>query len=79
MKKLLVVGVLTVFLQVVAMAQSANKPNILFIAVDDLKPIIGAYGNTFIKTPNLDRLASRGTTFLNNYCHYKLLLLNQLL
>jgi arylsulfatase A-like enzyme len=68
MKKLLVVGVLTVFLQGVGTAQSANKPNILFIAVDDLKPIIGAYGNTFIKTPNLDRLASRGTTFLNNYC-----------
>ena len=68
MKKLIVVGILTVFLQGVGMAQSANKPNILFIAVDDLKPIIGAYGNTFIKTPNLDRLASRGTTFLNNYC-----------
>ncbi|NCZ84929.1 MAG: NAD-dependent epimerase/dehydratase family protein, partial [Burkholderiaceae bacterium] len=38
------------------------------IAVDDLKPILGAYGNTFIKTPNIDRLAKMGTTFLNNYC-----------
>jgi arylsulfatase A-like enzyme len=46
----------------------ASKPNILFIAVDDLKPIIGAYGNGMIKTPNIDRLAKRGTVFLNNYC-----------
>ena len=45
-----------------------SKPNILFIAVDDLKPIIGAYGNGMIKTPNIDRLAKRGTVFLNNYC-----------
>jgi arylsulfatase A-like enzyme len=46
----------------------SSKPNILFIAVDDLKPIIGAYGNGMIKTPNIDRLAKRGTVFLNNYC-----------
>ena len=45
-----------------------EKPNILYIAVDDLKPIIGAYGNKMIKTPNIDRLAKRGTVFLNNYC-----------
>ena len=42
--------------------------NILFIAVDDLKPILGCYGNKLIKTPNIDRLAARGTVFLNNYC-----------
>jgi arylsulfatase A-like enzyme len=68
MKKILTVGILSVLLHGVSLGQAAKKPNILFIAVDDLKPIIGAYGNTFIKTPNLDRLASRGTTFLNNYC-----------
>ena len=68
MKKFLTVGILSVLLHGVSLGQAAKKPNILFIAVDDLKPIIGAYGNTFIKTPNLDRLASRGTTFLNNYC-----------
>ena len=33
-------------------AQKTTKPNILFIAVDDFKPEIGAYGNTLIKTPN---------------------------
>ena len=68
MKKILTVGILSLLLHGVSLGQAAKKPNILFIAVDDLKPIIGAYGNTFIKTPNLDRLASRGTTFLNNYC-----------
>lgn len=36
------------------------KPNILFIAVDDLKPLLGCYGVPIIKTPNIDQLASRG-------------------
>lgn len=45
-----------------------NRPNILFIAVDDLKPILGCYGDKIIKTPNIDRLAKRGTVFMRNYC-----------
>lgn len=45
-----------------------SKPNILFIAVDDLKPELGAYGNKLVKTPNIDRLAKMSTVFLNNYC-----------
>jgi arylsulfatase A-like enzyme len=49
-------------------AQKSDKPNILFIAVDDLKPILGCYGNSLVKTPNIDRLAQMGTVFLNNYC-----------
>jgi iduronate 2-sulfatase len=48
-------------------AQQA-KPNILFIAIDDLKPILGCYGDKIIKTPNIDRLAKMGTVFMNNYC-----------
>lgn len=47
--------------------QQRSKPNILFIAIDDLKPELGCYGNTLIKTPNIDRLASKGTVFLSNY------------
>ncbi|MDF7824051.1 sulfatase [Pontiellaceae bacterium B12227] len=46
----------------------ADKPNILFIAVDDLKPMLGCYGDTDILTPNIDKLAERGTVFLNNAC-----------
>lgn len=49
-------------------AQKTSKPNILFIAVDDLKPIMGCYGNSQIQTPNIDRLARLGTLFLSNYC-----------
>jgi len=50
-------------------AKSKNiKPNILFIAVDDLKPLLSCYGDKFAKTPNIDRLANQGTVFMNNYC-----------
>ena len=51
-----------------SIAQNKSKPNILFIAVDDLKPELGCYGNKLIKTPNIDRLAKMGTVFYNNYC-----------
>ena len=45
-----------------------NKPNILFIAVDDLKPLLGCYGDTLVKSPNIDRLAKMATVFNSNYC-----------
>jgi arylsulfatase A-like enzyme len=48
--------------------KAPEKPNILFIAVDDLKPILGCYGNELIRTPNIDRLAASGTIFMQNYC-----------
>ncbi len=44
------------------------RPNILFIPVDDLRPELGCYGNEFIKTPNIDRLASQGVAFTRAYC-----------
>ena len=49
-------------------AQKKSKPNIIFIAIDDLKPELGCYGNKLIKSPNIDRLAKMGTVFLDNYC-----------
>lgn len=45
-----------------------KKYNVLFIAVDDLKPDIGAFGFTETKTPNLDKLAQSSTIFSKAYC-----------
>lgn len=45
-----------------------NRPNILFIAVDDLRLELGCYGVKEIKSPNLDRLASSGVAFTHAYC-----------
>lgn len=46
-----------------------TKPNVLFIAIDDLRDWIGYLGaNEQVKTPNLDRLASRGLRFTRSYC-----------
>jgi len=47
-----------------------EKPNILFIAFDDLKPLMGAYGDTIAVTPNIDNLASQSVIFQNNYCQW---------
>lgn len=45
-----------------------QKMNILFIAVDDLKPTLGCYGDQIVKSPNIDKLAEKGTMFLHTYC-----------
>lgn len=45
-----------------------TKPNILFIPVDDLRPELGCYGNEYIKTPNIDKLAEEGVVFTRTYC-----------
>ncbi len=45
-----------------------NKPNVLFIAVDDLRRELGCYGATHMRTPNMDRLAGRGMLFERAYC-----------
>ncbi len=44
------------------------RPNVLFIAVDDLKPTLGCYGDTVARTPSIDHLAANGTVFANNHC-----------
>ncbi len=45
-----------------------KKPNVLFIAVDDLRPELGAYGSEIAITPNIDDLASQGLLFEKAYC-----------
>ena len=59
-------------LAAVGLARAADsspvRPNILFIAVDDLRPEFGAYGASYVKSPNLDRIAKAGITFYRAYC-----------
>jgi arylsulfatase A-like enzyme len=47
---------------------TSPKPNILFIAIDDLRPELGCYGNEQIISPNIDKLASEGLLFNRTYC-----------
>src|SRR5947208_4876416 len=50
-------------------AATAAKPNVLFIAVDDLNHWVGYLGrNPQTSTPNIDRLAARGVRFNRSYC-----------
>lgn len=51
-------------------AQNENneKLNVLFIAVDDLRPELNCYGVPYMYTPNIDRLASQGVLFKRAYC-----------
>jgi iduronate 2-sulfatase len=49
-------------------AVEASKLNVLFIAVDDLRPQTGCYGDPIAKTPSIDRLASHGVVFTRAYC-----------
>ena len=49
---------------------AADKPNVLFIAIDDQNDWIGHLGgHPMAKTPHLDKLAARGITFLNAHCN----------
>jgi len=52
----------------VAFSEQAAKPNILFIAIDDLRPELGCYGAEHIVSPNIDQLASKGVLFKRAYC-----------
>ena len=56
---------------IVVPAQAAERaPNVLMIAVDDLRPMLGCYGDPRAKTPNMDRLAAKGVLFERAYCQY---------
>ena len=60
---------LSLFCVAQAWADSAIKPNILMILVDDLKPALGCYGDPLARTPYMDRLAASGMRFEMAYCN----------
>ena len=53
-------------------ANAEGQYNVLFIIVDDLRPLLGCYGHPEMHTPNIDRLTQRGTLFNRAYCQYPL-------
>jgi iduronate 2-sulfatase len=60
---------LALFLSLIvpAILPGQTRPNILFIAIDDLKPVLACYGDLLAHTPNIDRLAARGVVFDSAY------------
>ncbi len=60
---------LAVLLLPLTLATAADRPNVLLILVDDLKPAMGCYGDPVARTPNLDALAARGMRFDLAFCN----------
>ena len=48
-------------------ASAADRPNILYIALEDITPMMGCYGDTYAKTPNFDQLAAESVRYTHAY------------
>ncbi|MCX7886480.1 MAG: sulfatase [Verrucomicrobiae bacterium] len=69
MKRLLLICCLVLLEAAIAHAADNKRPNVLFIAIDDLRDWVHYLGvNQQVKTPNIDRLAARGLAFTRAYC-----------
>ena len=63
--RLMIASIILTFSMTFSLA--SEKPNILFIAVDDLRPELGCYGVKYALSPNLDQFAKTAVTFRNHY------------
>lgn len=64
------VRLVILFVALLPVAGAAADPvNVLLICVDDLKPLLGCYATPLVQSPNIDRLAARGTLFESAYCN----------
>ncbi|MBA3313570.1 MAG: sulfatase [Planctomycetaceae bacterium] len=70
-RALLAVSIVATF-ACVGPAADVRRPNVLFIAVDDMNCDLGCYGHDLVKSPNIDRLAKRGVVFERAYTQYPL-------
>lgn len=59
--------VFVIFLTIQTIIAQVEKPNILLICVDDLRPELASFGASYIKSPNIDKLAKAGRAFQNHY------------
>jgi arylsulfatase A-like enzyme len=69
MKRLFyVLWIFSMLFAAVKLSGNDGPKNILFIAIDDLKPLLGSYGEEQMHTPNIDKLAKSGMIFTNAHC-----------
>ncbi|MGD9021704.1 MAG: sulfatase [Lysobacterales bacterium] len=61
---------LAICLQAAIAVEAPLPPNVLLVVADDMNNDLGAYGNTFVQTPNIDRLAQSGVVFTHAYAQY---------
>lgn len=52
-----------------AVASHKQQPNVLFIMIDDLRPVLGTYDYSAVKSPNIDKLAMQGVQFNKAFCN----------